>query len=112
MDTAARTASSEGLDDNAAFVKSGLDWFSNEAVLIIDNCDCVLNDKKCRKDLFKFIEIMIQKNDKGRIVLTSEEELNLDSIYCKNMNFAVGNLSAEASVELLKTYSVIMMLKK
>ncbi len=30
---------SDGFEENAILVKNGLEWFNNEALLIVDNCD-------------------------------------------------------------------------
>lgn len=96
---------SDGFEKNAVLARNGLGWFQGEAMLIVDNCDYVLQDEKGRKEFFMFLEIMIRNNEKGRIVVTSEEELNLDSQYYKSMNFEIGSLSDEASIKLLKLYS-------
>ncbi len=95
----------EDFEEDAVLVSNGLEWFNNEALLIVDNCDRVLSDEKHRKELFRFLEILIRCNNKGKILLTSEEQLDLYSKYYKDLNFALGNLSLEASVELLKQES-------
>ena len=92
-------------EETSFLAKNGLEWFEGEALLIIDNCNYVLSDKQHRKNFFAFLEAMIRGNGKGKILLTSDEEINLDSNFYRHMNFALGNLSVEASVELLKTYS-------
>lgn len=92
-------------EETSFLAENGLEWFQGEALLIIDNCNHVLNDKERRKNFFAFLEAMIRGNREGKILLTSDEEINLDSNYFRHMNFALGNLSVEASVELLRTFS-------
>lgn len=82
-----------------------LKWFVGKAVLIIDNCNRALSDKNYRKLFYDFLVAMIQSNKEGRIVFTSDEELPLSGRYYRPLNFALGNLSVEASVEFLRSKS-------
>ena len=97
---------SEDFKEKHFFAEYGLEWFnSNRALLIVDNCNQVLKNEKHRKQFFKFLEAMIRGSSGGKIMLTSDEQLNLDSKFYKYQAFTLGNLSTEASVELLKDYS-------
>ena len=95
----------DGLDKTAILASGILEWFDGDAVLIIDNCNRVLNDVKYRKDFYEFLKAMIQNNEKGRIVFTSDEKPELSSPYYNHLDFALGNLSLEASVKMLRFYS-------
>lgn len=84
-----------------------MDWFTTgkvASVLIIDDCNRILSDEKQKKTFFKF-RAMIQSNEKGKIIITSNERLNLvpfSSFRC--FDFSIGNLLVEASIKVLQHY--------
>lgn len=95
--------SPESIDKTALLlVRDGFEWFKDRAMLILDNSDRVLNHKENRKDLLKALEVMIQFNEKGKIILTSEEKADLASTLYRDYDFTIGNLSVEASIKLLR----------
>lgn len=97
----------DGFDRTAILASGIFKWFKgHDAVLIIDNCNRVLSDVKYRKYFYEFLQAMIQSNERGRIVFTSDEKLDLiTNPYYNYLNFALGNLSLEASVKILRHYS-------
>ena len=98
---------SDDTNNDVIFNEGIVKWFKGKTFLIVDNCNCMLNDTKNRKIFFKFLAAMIQSNKNGRILITSDEKLNLyygvsDYNY---LHFPVGPLPVEAAIAVLKNLS-------
>lgn len=96
---------SNGSDENAVIASSLSDWFVGRALLIVDNCNYALRDQEHREKFENFSAAMIQLNENGRIVFTSDEKIIFTSDHFNYENFPIGYLSTDASVELLKQLS-------
>ncbi len=97
---------SDNTNSDVVFDEGIVKWFNGKTFLIVDNCNCMLNDTKNRKIFFKFLAAMIQSNKIGRILITSDEKLNLYGISDYNyLHFTVGTLPIEAAIAVLRIFS-------
>lgn len=80
------------------------EWFrgGRDAILIFDNCNRILSNENQKDFFLRFISALIHDNNKGKIIFTSDEKLNLATSNLGYFPFTVGNLSVEASIEMLQ----------